>query len=194
MMKIRKVILLTLIFTLICGSAVYADTVTQKLRVWFNNKEADDAGVVVDGKTFLSIRTVTDKLQALLSWDDTNKKLTIYKPNVHMITMSDGALFGGVTKAKSKFLVLSQIDNLKVDISAFKVTISDPYNEVETLIDQRDSTDKDFPDVGKEDFWFKSKDISYNFDIAGKYTVRFWIKLAGDSTFQVVSEKIIKRQ
>lgn len=195
MMKVRKVILLTLLFTLIFGSAVYADTVTQKLRVLFNNKEADDSGVIVDGKSYLLVRTVTDKLQALLSWDDTSKKLMVYKPNVHMLTMKDGASFNIVPKAtKYKFMVYSQIDNLKVDISAFKVTISDPYNEVETLIDQRGSSDKDFAEQDKEDFNFSSKEISYNFDMAGKYTVRFWMKLAGDSAYQVVSEKIIKRQ
>ncbi|WP_372663269.1 stalk domain-containing protein [Cohnella sp.] len=191
-MKVRRLILLTLVFSLICGSAVYADSISQKVRVWVNSKEVDDGGIIVDGKAYISVRSVSDKLQALLSWDDSSKKVIIYKPNVHMITMQDGSLFGNVPKGKFKFNVFSQIDNLKVDISAFKVTISDPYGD-ETYIDGRDSSNNEFPEAGKEDFWFKSKEISYNFDSVGKYTVRFWIKPAGESSFQVVSEKVIKR-
>jgi hypothetical protein len=189
-MKVRKLILLTLIFTLICGSTVYADSVTQKLLVWFNNKEVDDAGVIVDGKTYLSVRSVTDKLQALLSWDDTNKKVTIYKPNVHMLTSSDNKIFGDVKqKDKFKFNLFVQVDSLKVNISALKLTIADPYGD-ETLIETRKSGDSDFPD-GKDNFWITMKDISYNFDSVGPYTLRFWMKQAGESAFQVVSEKVI---
>lgn len=189
-MKVRRLILLTLMFSLICGSAVYADSVAQKIRVWVNSKEVDDSGIIVDGKAYISVRSVTDKLQALMSWDDSAKKAVIFKPNVHMITMQDGTLFGNVSKEKFKFLVFSQIDNLKVDINAFKVTISDPYGK-DTYIDGRDSGDKDFPEVGKEDFWFKSKEIFYNFESVGKYTIRFWMKPAGETSFQVVSEKVI---
>lgn len=191
-MKVRRLIVLTLVFSLICGSAVYADSITQKIRVWVNSKEVDDAGIIVDGKAYISVRSVTDRLQALLSWNDSTKKVVIYKPNVHMITMQDGILFGNVntSKEKFKFLVFSQIDNLKVDINAFKVTISDPYGK-EIYIDGRDSEDKEFPDIGKEDFWFKGKEISYTFDSVGKYTIRFWMKPVGDSSFQVVSEKVI---
>lgn len=191
-MKVRRLILLTLVFSLICGSAVYADSVSQKIRVWMNGKEVDDAGIIVDGKAYISVRSVTDKLQAMLSWDDDTKKVVIYKPNVHMILLQGDSMFGNVSKGKFKFNVYSQIDNLKVDITAFKVTISDPYGE-ETYIDGRNSSDKDFPEIGKEDFWFKSKEISYNFESVGKYTVSFWIKPAGESNFQVVSEKVIKR-
>jgi hypothetical protein len=189
-MKVRKLILLTLVFSLCCGSAVYADSITQKVRVWVNKQEVNDAGIVVDGKTYVTARAITDKLQALLTWDETDKKVTIYKPNVHMITMHEGQLFGSVPIGKVKFNVYSQIDNLKVDISGFKVTISDPYGE-ETYIDGRNDNEQEFPDRGKDNFAFKSKDISYNFSSAGKYIVRFWMKPVGESSFQIVSEKII---
>jgi hypothetical protein len=188
-MKVRKLLLLTLILTLVFGSVAYADTLSQKLRVLVNNKDSDD-GIVVDGKVYVSAKTVSDKLQALVTLDDTNKKVTIYKPNVHMITMQDGNVFGNVPSSKLKFYVFTAVDNLKVDISAFKVTIVDPYGE-ETLIDGRNDTDKNFYDKHNDNFWFTTKEISYNFSSKGKYTVRFWMKVDGDTSYQVVSEKAI---
>ncbi|MCD9024280.1 stalk domain-containing protein [Cohnella silvisoli] len=193
-MKVRKIILLTLIFTLICGSAVFADSITQKVRVLLNKKEVDAASVLVDNKPYISAKLVADKLQAILLWDESNKKVTIYKPNVHMLTKNkDNDIFGVVNKDKDqkvKFNVFTQIDTLKAEISAFKWTIVDPYQE-ETLIEARSSDDKDFPDSGKDNFWVNSKDISYTFDSAGSYLIRFWMKPVGESSYQVVSEKVI---
>jgi hypothetical protein len=189
-MKVRKIILLTLAFTLICGSAVYADTITQKLRVWVNKKDYDSASVIVDNKSYISSKIVTDKLQTILLWDEDNKKVTIFKPNVHMLTSSDNNIFGVVKqKEKIKFNTFVQVDTLKVDISALKLTILDPYGD-EKLVEVRNAGDSDFPD-GKDNFWITIKDISYNFDSVGTYTLRFWVKPAGETSFQVISEKLI---
>jgi len=125
-------------------------------------------------------------MQALVSWDNGAKRASLYKPNVHMFTLKDNNPFGSVTKGRTKFQVFAQIDSLKTDISAFKVTIANPYGE-ETLIDGRDSSDKDFPTKG--DFWFKTKEISYDFSIVGQYMIRFYMTLDGDSA--IVSEKAI---
>jgi hypothetical protein len=189
-MKARKIILLTLVFTLICGSAVFADSITQKLRVWVNKKEVDSGSIIVDNKPYISSKIVSDKLQAMLLWDETDKKMTIFKPNVHMLTSKENSIFGDVKpKQKFKFNTFVQVDSLKVDISALKLTITDPYGD-ETLIEARNSGDDDFP-TGKDNFWMTMKDISYNFDSVGTYTLRFYMKPAGESSFQVVSEKVI---
>jgi hypothetical protein len=189
-MKVRKIILLTLVFTLICGSVVYADTITQKLRVWVNKKDYDSASVIVDNKSYISSKIVTDKLQAILLWDEDNKKVTIFKPNVHMLTSSDNNIFGVVKqKEKIKFNTFVQVDTLKVEISSLKLTILDPYGD-EKLLEVRNAGDSDFPD-GKDNFWITIKDISYNFDSSGIYTLRFWVKPAGETSFQVISEKVI---
>jgi hypothetical protein len=189
-MKVRKIILLTLAFTLICGSAVYADTITQKLRVWVNKKDYDSSSVIVDNKSYISSKIVTDKLQTILLWDEDNKKVTIFKPNVHMLTSSDNNIFGVVKqKEKIKFNTFVQVDTLKVDISSLKLTIMDPYGD-EKLVEVRNAGDSDFPD-GKDNFWITIKDISYNFDSVGTYTLRFWVKPAGETSFQVISEKLI---
>jgi hypothetical protein len=188
-MKVRKILIITMVLTLVCGSAVFAESVSQGLRVVINKKEIEDAGVLVDNKAYLAVRTFASSVQAMLSWDEEAKKVTVYKPNVHMFTMLDNAPFGGVKNGRNKFLVFAQIDSLKTDISAFKVTITDPYGE-EAIIDGRDSGDKDFPD-GKDNFWFKTKEINYDFPYAGPYVVRFWMKQAGTTSMQIVAEKVI---
>lgn len=191
-MKFRKLLISTLAIALLGGTAVYAaDTVVQKLRVIVNKKEVDDAGLLVDGKSYLSVKALSEKVDGIFLWDDGTKKVSIYKPNVHMVTRKDGNIFTDVPlKSKVKFNVFSQIDSLKVDISAFKVTIDDPYGE-STWIDGRSSSDKEFPEVGKENFYFLTDDITYSFDSAGKYVIRFWMKPDGESSYQIVSEKVI---
>ncbi|TVY00634.1 copper amine oxidase [Cohnella terricola] len=188
-MKVRKLIVLVAAFTLLCGSVAYADSVTQKLRVLVNKKwEEGSDGVIVDNKSYISSQVVSDKLQAIVISDD--KKISVFKPNVHMLTNSGNDIFAEVKKGKSiKFNTFIQVDSLKVDISALKLTIADTYGE-ETMIEQRKSGDSDFPD-GKSDFWITMKDISYTFDQAGPYTLRLLMKPAGESSFQVVSEKTI---
>jgi hypothetical protein len=189
-MKVRRLIVLTLALSLICGTAAYADTITQRLKIWVNKQEVEDAGVVVDDKTYLSVRAISDHLNAIVTWDDDTKRVSIFKPNVHMFTMRDTLPFGSVPKDKVNFFVFSQIDSLKTGITAFKVTITDPYGD-DTWLDGRNSSDKEFPDNGKDNFSFKTKEISYDFKYSGKYVVRFWMKPAGETAFQVVSEKVI---
>jgi len=188
-MKIRKLIVLVASFTLLFGSVAYADTVSQKLRVLINKKwEEGSDGVVADGKTYISSQVVSDKLQAIVVKED--GKVSIFKPNVHMVTSSGPTIFAEVKKGeKVKFNTFIQVDSLKTDINALKLTIVNPYEE-ETLIEQRKSGDGDFPD-GKSDFWITMKDISYGFDSAGAYTLRFSVRAAGESSFQIVSEKTI---
>jgi hypothetical protein len=169
----------------------YADSVTQKWRVLVNKKwEEGNDGVVVDNKTYISSQVVSDKLQAIVIKDDSDKKVSVFKPNVHMLTSSGPDIFAEVKQSKTaKFNTFIQVDSLKTDISALKLTIANPYGE-ETLIEQRKSGDSDFPE-GKDSFWITMKDISYNFDSVGVYTLRFSVKPAGESAFQVVSEKTI---
>ncbi|MBB6671096.1 stalk domain-containing protein [Cohnella nanjingensis] len=188
-MKIRKLLILTVALSLIGGTAIFADSVAQKVKVIFNKQELDDAGALVDGKAYLGVRTVGDSMQAITVWDDSAKKVTIYKPNVHIFLMTGSKPFGEVQKGKTSFRVFSQIDNLQTDISAFKVTITDPYGD-ETWIDGRTSKDDDFP-RSKDNFWFTGDNFTYDFKSVGRYTVRFWMKAADNTAMQIVSEKTI---
>jgi hypothetical protein len=182
-------LILTAVLTLVFGTAAFAETVTQNIRVEFNKREIADGGLLVDNKTYLAAGTLARAMQALVFWDNDAKKVTINKPNVHMFTMKDNATFGSVLTGRTKFLVFAQIDSLYTDISAFKVTITNPYGE-EMFIDGRNSADRDFP-TKKQDFWFKTREISYDFAHVGPYTIRFWMQTGEDSPMQVVAEKVI---
>jgi hypothetical protein len=188
-MKARKILMLTMVLTLVCGSAVFADSISQTLRVVINKKEIDDAGMLVDNKAYMAVNKFAGAMQALVSWDADTKKVTINKPNVHMLTMKDSVPFQSVPKDQYKFFVYAQIDSLKTDISAFKITISDPYDN-ETLIEERASSDKDFPSH-MDMFGIKTKEITYDFKSAGPYIVRFSMQQDENSPMQVVSEKVI---
>ncbi|RED86227.1 MULTISPECIES: hypothetical protein [Cohnella] len=195
MMRVRRLIVLVTTLTLLCGSVAYADSVSQKLRILINNKKSEevaDGGIVVDNKVYISSQVVSDKLQAIVVKED--GKAIIYKPNVHMVTSAGPKIFAGVNKGdKFKFTTFIQVDTLKPDINALKLTIADPYGD-ETLIEQRKSGDANFPADGKSDFWITVEDISYNFDKAGAYTLRFSVKPTGESSFKVISEKTINSQ
>lgn len=192
-MKARKVLLLTLVLTLVFGSAAFADSISQNIKVLINKKTVEDGGLLVDNKAYVAVGEVSQSLQAIVIWDNSEKKATIYKPNVHMFAMRDSTPFGGVEKnSKFKFRVFSQIDNLRTNITGFKVTISDPYDRV-TYIDGRNENDKgwqEFYSPGKDNFWFTTDTFTYEFDIAGSYTIQFWMQTE-DSPMQVVSEKVI---
>ena len=189
-MKVRKLLVMIVVLTLVFGTAAFAESITQNIKIELNKEELKGGGLLVDNKAYIGVGVLSRAMQAVVSWDNDAKRASIYKPNVHMFTMLGDKPFGSVTKGRTtKFNVFAQIDSLKTDISAFKVTITDPYGE-ETLIDGRESSDKDFPT--KYDFWFKTKDISYDFNYAGAYTIRFYMALSsGDTSMQVVSEKSI---
>ncbi|TJY43310.1 copper amine oxidase [Cohnella pontilimi] len=188
-MKWKKIATMTLVLTLVCGTAVFAESVSDNVRIVINKKELDDAGLIVDNKAYLAVSKFAGAMQAMLTWDNDTKKVTIYKPNVHMLTMKDSVPFQSVPKDKYKFFVYAQIDSLKTSISAFKITITDPYGEA-TLIDARDSSDKNFPS-DMDIFGIKTKDFTYDFKYAGTYVVRFLMKQDDGSGYQVVSEKVI---
>ncbi|WP_123039905.1 stalk domain-containing protein [Cohnella candidum] len=187
-MKVRKILMLTMVLTLLFATAAFAESISQNVRVLVNKKEID-GGILVDNKAYLAVGTLAKSLQAFVTWDNDEKKVTISKPNVHMFTMNDNQAFQSVPKDRYKFHVHAQIDSMKTDISSLKFTITDPYGD-ETLIEARYAGDDNFPS-DKEDFLLNTKDISYNFKYAGRYVVRCWMKAVGDSSMQVVSEKSI---
>lgn len=167
---------------------MFADAATQKVRVILNGSELDDGGIIVDGKTYLPLRQIASGLQAVVNWDNQSKKATLYKPNVHMILFQDKVVFGNVDKGnRYTFNVLSQIDNLTTNVSAVKVSITDPYGTEKVIQSQT-------VNITKDNFWYRTEDIKYNFEFAGKYAVRFYLKTSSSDDWTVVSEKLITSQ
>jgi hypothetical protein len=188
----KKLIIISMALLLSGGSLVAADKLFQKVTFVYNNKSSSEEALLVDDKVYINIRSLSDSLQAFIQWKNSEKKLVIQKPNVHMFLMNEKrTMFGQVDKGTvQKFLVQAQIDNLNVALSEFKVTLVDP-NDKETTIDSRSQSDDDFKEfLEKDTFWFSSKVISYDFKYAGKYKLRFYMEQKNGDP-QLISEKVI---
>jgi hypothetical protein len=187
-MKFRKLLILLLVMSLWGGTMIFADSAAQKVRVIVNGSELDNAGVSMDGKTYITVRQIANTLQSLVVWDEGTKQVTVYKPNVHMFLFQDNTIFGNVVKGdRITFKVFAQIDNLLTDISAIKLSIFDPDGN-EKVIQTKNVVNN------KDNFWYRTDDFTYSFDQAGKYTIRFYMKLSGTDDWKDVSEKTITAQ
>jgi len=183
-MKWRRVAILATIFSLMGGSLLFADSASQKVRLLMNGRELEDGSYIIDGKTYIPLR----ELPGLIQYDESTKTVYYYKPNVHisLFQSSDGTVFGDINKTgKLKFNVFSQIDNLKTDISAVRVSITSPDGNT-TVIQT-----SDIPKDQKENFWFRTEDFTYDFKNAGKYKIGFFMKPSSGGDFTLVSEKSI---
>ena len=184
-MKHRKVVILLLLLSLWGGTMLFADSATQRVHVFINGIEQDDGGLIEDGRTYLPLRQLASSMQAIIEWDNENKRASVYKPNVHMFLFQNNAVFGNVAKGyQAKFKVFAQIDNLKPDIVAVKVSIFDPYGKEKVIQSENVNTSKD-------NFWYATDDIDYKFEYSGKYPIRFFLKLKGSDDWTAVSEKLI---
>lgn len=184
-MKFRKVVILLLLLSLWGGTMLFADSLTQKVRVIINGIEQDEGGLVSDGRTYLPLRQLASSMQAIVEWDNQNKRATLYKPNVHMFLFRNNTVFGNVTKGfQGSFKVFAQIDNLKTDIVAVKVSIFDPSGKEKVI-----QTGNVSP--ANDNFWYATEDIEYKFESSGKYPIRFFIKTKATDDWTPVSEKII---
>lgn len=182
-LKWRRVAVLVIAFSLMGGSMLFADAASQKVKLLLNGRELEDGGYIIDGKTYVPLRN----LEGLAEYNEETKTVNYYKPNVHMSLYEKkeggGRVFGNVPKTgKLEFYVLSQIDNLKTDISAVRVSITAPDGSVKEI--QTDEIKEQ-----RDNFWFQTKAFTYDFKTTGKYTVGFYMKPAGGTDFVLVSEK-----
>jgi hypothetical protein len=186
-MKLKRLMILTLAFSTLGAFTAYADTIGQKIKVMVNNKETDDPGYIVDGKTFLPLREMSDVLRAMITWDDAAKKVVIYKPNVHIFLFDKDFKypFTEVLKGEREFTLVSQVDNILADVQSLKVIITDPYGKDTDIVQATSISEY------KDSFSYKSKTIEYDFKYTGKYTLKFMMKLEKSDEYQVVGEKVI---
>jgi hypothetical protein len=187
----RKIIISIVALCFISASIVSAESISRQIHVWVDGREAGDSSIMIDDELYFSAQLVKAEFQGIITWDDKQKTVNIYKPNVHMVTKDNDSIFGEVNQnTKVTFNVFAQIDSLKVDIASFRVTILDPDGD-ETLIEERRVGHKDFPERGKQNFWINSKYVAYNFEHKGDYIIRFWMQPVEEKSMQVVSEKVI---
>jgi len=189
-MKLRKSILLVAVLSLAFGTAVFANS--KGFTIEFNRNTVNDS-VQADGDFYFNVRTMANSMHYLYEVDRQSKRVSIFKPNVHLLTINPATneAFNVVSKGRTKFLVFAQVDNLNADISALKITIDDPYKE-ETVVHSRTSSDPDFPSRSE---FNTSTEVVYDFNSgAGTYTLKYWMQLRGQSSMQVVAEKAIFRR
>lgn len=179
-MKWKRVAACALAFFLMSSSVLFAEAVSQKIKVWINGSEVSDGAYMIDGKTYVPLR----EIQGLVDYDNDAKTVKLSKPNVHIFLFKNDTAFGNVSKGKLKFNVFSQVDNLQTDIVAVKVAITDPSGS------QKDIQSQDITQQ-KDNFWFRTYDFTYDFDTAGKYTVGFYMKKSKASEYVLVSQKVI---
>ena len=55
-MKWKRVLLCVMVFSLLGGSLLFADSVNEKIRVIINGKEASDGGYLINGTTYVPVR------------------------------------------------------------------------------------------------------------------------------------------
>lgn len=204
-MKGKRLVVLTLLFTVLGAGIAYAGSPWgdfqgfTKVKVTVNRNDAASGDVpafVIAGRAVLPMRDLTDSLQALLRWDDTNKTAEIYKPNVHMFVAKDvnkdyaiKQPFGKVKRGdKIDFVVFAQVDSLATPIYSFKMEIIQPDGSVLR------SSDPELLSDDKDSFWYPWPFSGVTFDAYGDYKVRFLMKLEEKDNYTVVSEKVIKSE
>ncbi|WP_223066425.1 copper amine oxidase [Paenibacillus caui] len=180
-MKWKRTTAFVLLFSLMGSTLLYADGVTQKIKVLYNGRELADGAYVIDGKTYVPIR----EFNGLVTYNDNAKVVSFNKPNVHMFLFKGETPFGNVNVGKLKFNVFCQIDSLRTDISAVKVAITAPDGTVKSIQSQNIGSNQ------KDNFWFRTDDFTYDFKSSGKYSVGFYIKQSQSDDYTLISEKIV---
>lgn len=205
-MKVQRILALMLMFFVLSTAAVVASSIwgdfkgNSIARLIVNEEtvefgDSDVPPLIVDGKTVLPLRAVSDALQALVKWDNSNKTAYLYKPNVHMFftteVRKDSAIvpFGVVERGKEvDFIVFAQVDNLKSSINSVQVSVVSPSGKsVITPVVKSISE-------SKEAFWLKVPLYGVSFNEAGTYVVKFAMKQEGSNDYSVVSEKQIQSE
>jgi hypothetical protein len=215
-MKAKRLIILTLVFSLVFGATVYADSLWgnyrefPKAKVLVNDteltfKDGEVPAFVIDGSTVLPIRKVAESLQAIVKWDKDTMTANIYKPNVHMFVSEDVKIeknkqvssikspFSVVETGKTvDFVVVLQVDGLKANSTGFKISIIKPDGDEYVSTDySADSGSTSNSTTSKLPLIFGyTSPFNVKFSQKGTYLVRFSFK-GTDDKYTVVSQKSI---
>ncbi|MGZ9587053.1 stalk domain-containing protein [Paenibacillus marinisediminis] len=175
-MKCRRIATLALLVTIIGGSFLSAAPVAgaessvDKVEVKINGHSVPEGGLVVDGRTYMSVRQLQDSLRAFVYWDADNKRLYLTKPNVNMLLFRDKTIFGKVEAgSKVSFSVFTQVDSLKTEVDSIRLTITDPNGKT-SKIQESPLT------ISQDNFWFRSDDYKYEFKHKGDYKIQCFLR------------------
>lgn len=187
-MKGKRLAAFVLLGSIVGGAYASAQTdmaqaapAAEKIDVVLNGNSVNEGGYMIDGRAYLSVRQISDALQAFIFWDDANKKVVIDKPNVDLMLFKDNKSFGKVEIGKNSFKVFVQVDSLQSAVDKIKITITDPKGKT-TMLQEADVS-------AKEDiFWFTTEEHKYDFKAKGDYMISCYLRQKnGDYT--LISQK-----
>ncbi|WP_248926529.1 stalk domain-containing protein [Paenibacillus hamazuiensis] len=202
-MKVRRALVLAFALSLLGTASVTASSLWgdfegfSRAKLYINNVEkqfsdGETPAFLVKGSAVLPVRMLADSLQALVKWDNANKTVNVFKPNVHMFVAKEVGKdysvkqpFGKVKKGDTiDFAVFAQVDSLDTSISSFKISIETPSGEQAVAPHEKA--------VGgeKDSFWYPWP-FTVTFSESGNYIVKFSVKLDDSSDYVVVSKKVI---
>ncbi|CAM2824071.1 copper amine oxidase [Paenibacillus sediminis] len=180
-MSFKKILACVVVFSLMGGSLLFADSVTEKIKFMINGRPVADGGYIINGKTYVPARLAN----GIVSFNNRTKNVNLIKPNAHITLFKGNTVFGNVNVGKLKFNILVQVDSLSTNINAIKVTITDPKGHVKDIQYQGMGSNR------SDNFWFRTYDFTYHFKTAGKYRVGFYMKQSRNSKYALISEKVI---
>ncbi len=191
--KVRNVLLLAIALLLAGGLTAYANATGSRISF---NKYRSIASTVVDDKVYLELQETAEKLHAMVVWDKERKTPALYKPNIQIDTINkNNVVFGKVIReydTKVDFVVRAHVDSLETKISAYRITISSPYDtdpeSFDKLIHERTISDAGFQEG---EYFVIREEMTYTFKYAGKYAIRVWMKPEGSDRYFVVGEKAL---
>ncbi len=200
-MKMRRVALMILAFSLVGAGSVFANSAyekynAKKISVHLNGTAIETPGLIVDfgkeSRSMAPVRELAQSFGAIVNYNETEGTLNLVRPNVQlsmhtvMENVSLSEPFGIISKGKyNKLALLAQVDSLTVPVHSLRVTIIDPFDvEIERI-------DKPV-EKQQENFWLKLMPLEINFKYTGDYKVNFQIKSTADSEYVQVSQLTIK--
>lgn len=211
-MKVKRIILLTMVLSMVFGATVFADSLWgyydrfPKAKVFVNDsevtfKEGEVPAIVIDGTTLLPIRKIAEKLQAIVEWEKETMTASIYKPNVHMFVSEEVKVdkskqvatikspFSVVETGKTvRFVVVVQVDGLKADATGFKISIIKPDGE--EYESKEELTGAGINSLLPPIFGYTSLPFDLKFSQKGTYLVSFSFKDT-NGNYTAISQKSI---
>lgn len=204
-MKAQKIIFLILVIFVVGAASAAAGTLWgtygeyAKVKVIVNGEDKTSINskispIRMDDSTLLPADLVIDSFGMLMHWDDTNQTLELNKPDVNLmiakeITTKKDLItsikypFSVVTKGDViDFVVLAQVENLKVNWTNVEVALYSPNDDKITVFNTGSKSGNE------ESFWLPVEMKGVSFDQSGDYVVKVSFKTKDSDEYTVVSQ------
>lgn len=207
----KKVLIIVSIILLLNVATAYSATSLygyfqgyEKVKVLVDGEEVNSKvpGFIIDGTTVLPLRAISEKMNAIVKWDDGLKTVSIIKPNVNMqftanpiydkdkktyVVYSPFGKIPSNQRYNFTFYVYSEVDNLPKEKGSVKVVLKDPNGKI---ISERPSMTFDATRENSLQYVEKFQDITFIEN--GNYSVEFMLKSEStQNEFIQIGEKLI---